>query len=153
MQGEREQMSRETVIAARLNSAAIHLLRRIRRQDPLSGVSAARLSALSVIVYSGPLTMGALAAAEQVRLPTISRLVTALVYDGLVRREGDARDARVVKVRATDEGVRILEEARQRRVQDLARQLACLSPQELDSLDQAAAIIERVIAMEPPDPG
>src|ERR671933_1067936 len=73
--------------ADRLHSAAIHLLRRVRRQDDASGLTAPRLSALSVIVFGGPLTLGALAAAEQVRPPTMTRIVQALEEAGLVVRE------------------------------------------------------------------
>src|SRR5229473_2111765 len=76
--------------ADRLHSAAIHLLRRLRRQDDASGLTAPRLSALSVIVFSGPLTLGALATAEQVRPPTMTRLVAALEEAGLVVREPGA---------------------------------------------------------------
>jgi hypothetical protein len=70
--------------ADRLHSAAIHLLRRLRREDAKSGLSAPRLSALSVLVFGGPLTLGELANAEQVRPPTMTRLVTALEADGRV---------------------------------------------------------------------
>src|SRR5687767_15625553 len=89
------------VIAERLHSAAIHLLRRLRREDDASGLGAPRLSALSVIVFGGPVTIGGLAAAEQVRVPTMSRLVDSLESQGLVRRVPDESDRRVVRVEAT----------------------------------------------------
>ncbi len=56
-------------VADRLHSAAIHLLRRLRRTDEATGLSPARLSALSVVVYAGPRTLGELAGIEQVRPP------------------------------------------------------------------------------------
>src|SRR5918994_2468878 len=93
-------------IAEKLHSAAIHLLRRLRRQDVATGLTAPRLSALSVIVYAGPLTLGALAAAEQVRPPTITRIVAALEADGLVERRPSPDDKRVTLVRATPAGER-----------------------------------------------
>src|SRR5437667_3390038 len=89
------------ILADRLHSAAIHLLRRLRREDDASGLSAPRLSALSVVVFGGPLPIGALAAAEQVRVPTMSRVVASLESDGLVRRVLDDADRRVVRVEAT----------------------------------------------------
>src|SRR5215207_4890156 len=92
--------------AEKLHSAAIHLLRRLRRQDVASGLTAPRLSALSVIVYGGPMTMGALAAAEQVRPPTITRIVAGLEAGGLVGREASPADARATLVRATPAGER-----------------------------------------------
>src|SRR5256885_14525143 len=91
---------REHNVADRLHSAAIHLLRRARRTDPLTGVSPAQLSALSVLM-SGTKTLGELAAAEQVRPPTMSRLVKEMERAGVARRSSDPRDGRVVRVRAT----------------------------------------------------
>jgi DNA-binding MarR family transcriptional regulator len=135
--------ARDTVDTAnRLHSAAIHLLRRVARRDPESGLSAARLSALSVLVFGGPVTVGGLAHAEQVSLPTISRLVQGMERDGLVERQGDDSDRRVVHLRATDRGQQILRDARARRVEDLASRLAHLSPDELDTLRRAAEILD-----------
>src|ERR1041385_5653583 len=88
-------------LADRLHSAAIHLLRRLRREDDASGLPAPQLSALSVIVFGGPITLGALADAEQVRPPTITRLVEKLESAGLVERTSDATDKRVSRVEAT----------------------------------------------------
>src|SRR3954452_9515904 len=85
-------------LADRLHSAAIHLLRRLRREDDASGLPAPQLSALSVIVFGGPITLGALAAAEQVRPPTITRVVATLEESGLVVRETDDADRRVARV-------------------------------------------------------
>src|SRR4051794_41251008 len=99
-------------LADRLHSAAIHLLRRLRRQDDASGLPAPQLSALSVIVYGGPITLGNLAAAEQVRPPTMTRLVAALEAAAFVTRETDAKDRRVVRITATAKGRRLLEAGR-----------------------------------------
>src|SRR5437016_4333464 len=110
-------------LADRLHSAAIHLLRRLRREDDASGLPAPQLSALSVIVFGGPVTLGALAAAEQVRPPTITRLVATLESAGLVQRELDASDRRIVRVKATARGERLLHEGRRRRVASLASAL------------------------------
>ena len=95
-------MSQE--LADRLHSAAIHLLRRVATMDAGSGLSPARLSALSVIVYGGPLTMSALARAERVSPATISSTVSGLESAGLVARRRDGTDARSVTVEATDDG-------------------------------------------------
>jgi DNA-binding MarR family transcriptional regulator len=132
------------LLADRLHSAAIHLLRRLRTVDTASGLTAPRLSALSVIVFGGPLTLGALAAAEQVRPPTMTRLVAALERDGLVTREPDPTDGRQVLLRATSAGRRLLEEGRSRRTASLARRLSKLAPDELDGLWQAATQLERL---------
>src|SRR5467141_5370325 len=95
-------------IADRLHSAAIQLLRRLRVEDKALGLTGPRASALSVIVLRGPLTMSALAEAEQVRRPTISRLIDGLERRGLVRRVSHADDGRVQLVEATAAGRRLL---------------------------------------------
>jgi DNA-binding MarR family transcriptional regulator len=130
--------------AERLHSAAIHLLRRLRREDAAGGLTAPRLSALSVVVFGGPITLGALAAAEQVRPPTMTRLVAALEAAGLVAREPDPRDGRGVLVRATAAGHQLLEAGRTRRTSVLVRQLSSLAPEELATLADAATILERL---------
>jgi DNA-binding MarR family transcriptional regulator len=131
-------------VADRLHSAAIHLLRRLRREDDASGLSAPRLSALSVVVFGGPTTLGALAAAEQVRPPTMTRVVQSLERDGLVKREPVPDDARVVMIKATPRGIKLLAEGRTRRVKRLATDLAALEPAELNLLTRAAGLLERV---------
>jgi len=139
-------------LADRLHSAAIHLLRKLRSEDSASGLSAPRLSALSVIVFAGPVTMGELAAAEQVRPPTISRLVKDLERQGLVSRKADPDDERVQKVSATAKGRRLLQEGRQRRVSKLAAGLARLSAEERRQLLRSAELLER-LALPDDHPG
>ena len=129
-------------VAEKLHSAAIHLLRRLRRQDVASGLTAPRLSALSVIVYGGPLTLGALAAAEQVRPPTSTRIVAALEADGLVSRTPSPDDRRVTLVRATPSGAALLHEGRRRRTAQLAAQLAALPEADRATLARAADLLE-----------
>jgi DNA-binding MarR family transcriptional regulator len=134
-------------VADRLHSAAIHLLRTVRKVDEASGLSAARLSALSVLVFGGPTTIGELARAEQVSAPTVSRLVAGLERDGLAVREADARDGRSVRVRATAKGRKILRRGRERRVQELAGLVQDLPPPDLQMLGRAATLIEDAIAL------
>jgi DNA-binding MarR family transcriptional regulator len=135
--------------ADKLHSAAIHLLRLLREEDVASGVSAARLSALSVVVFAGPVTLGRLAAAEQVRPATISGIVSGLEHDGLVRRRRDSRDGRIQWVHATPKGRRILSRARRRRIDAFASRLQDLSREELGTLARAADLIERAVARKP----
>jgi DNA-binding MarR family transcriptional regulator len=134
-----------TELADRLHSAAIHLLRRLRREDARTGLSGPRLSALSVVVFAGPLTLGELAAAEQVKPPTMTRLVRALEARGLVTREPDERDGRVVRLRATAKGRTLMAEGRARRVRALAEGLRTLDAAEVAALGGAVEVIERVV--------
>jgi DNA-binding MarR family transcriptional regulator len=132
-------------VADRLHSAAIHLLRHARKQDVLAKVGPARLSALSVLVFGGPMALGQLAAAEQVKAPTMSRIVAGLKRSGLARIEADASDARRVRVTATGKGERLLQQARERRIRLLAETLGGLREAELDTLLKSAELIERVL--------
>jgi DNA-binding MarR family transcriptional regulator len=141
--------ARTTAIANGLHSAAIHLLRRLRREDDASGMSGPRGSALSVIVYGGPVTLGALATAEQVRPPTMTRLIADMVRDGLVERVPDATDGRVVRVRATARGTRLLEHGRTRRLAALTADLEQLPARDLALLARAVAVMERVVGSGP----
>jgi DNA-binding MarR family transcriptional regulator len=132
-------------VADRLHSAAIHLLRYARKRDVLARVGPARLSALSVLVFVGPMALGQLAAAEQVRAPTMSRIVAGLRRLGLARIETDAKDARRIQVTATAKGVRLLQEARARRVRLVAEILSGLREEEMNSLLRAAELVERAL--------
>jgi DNA-binding MarR family transcriptional regulator len=131
-------------VADRLHSAAIHLLRRVRRTDVETGVTPAQLSALSVLM-SGPKTLGELAAAEQVRPPTVTRLASDLERLGLARRQADATDGRVARLRSTAKGSAILRRGRELRIGELERRLRSLDKAELRTLDDAAVIIERIV--------
>jgi len=132
-------------VADRLHSAAIHLLRRLRVEDEALGISAPRLSVLSVLVFAGPKRIGELARIEQVEPPTMTRLVDALVRDGLALREPDPDDARAVRVRATPTGARTLRRGRARRVETLRTRLASLSPTELAALGEGVEVLERIL--------
>jgi len=137
-------------LADRLHSAALHLLRRVRAQDPAAGLTSPAISALSVVVYGGPLGLSALAAAEQVRPPTMPRLVQGLERRGLVRREADPDDGRRQRLVATTAGRRLLEEGRARRVAALEEALAGLSPAERAELLRATTILERIVGPAAP---
>jgi DNA-binding MarR family transcriptional regulator len=131
-------------VADRLHSAAIHLLRRARRGDPLTGATAAQLSALSVLM-SGPKTLGELAAAEQVRAPTISRLAAEMERIGLIRRRPDPGDRRVVRVEMTAKGRRVLSKGRELRIADIESRVRRIDPRDVDALERAVGIIEGML--------
>lgn len=133
-------------VADHLHSAAIHLLRQLRKEDDASGLSAPRLSALSVVVFAGPLSLGDLARAEQVRPPTMTRIVTGLEKEGLVTRAGDLRDRRLTLISATAKGQKILAAGRARRVEKLAAAVDRLTKGELAQLQRGTELLQRVIA-------
>ncbi len=136
-------VSRDSVADA-IHSAAIHLLRGVRKEDVRSGLGPARLSALSVLVFAGPMRLSDLARIEQVKPPTMTKVVAGLEARGLVKRSDDAKDGRAVRLEATARGTKLLQEGRRRRVARLAEGLEVLEPDEIELLGRAAAIIERV---------
>ena len=133
-------------LAARLHGAAIRLLRRVRREDAAMGLPPGQASALSVLVFGGAAASGELARIEQVRAPTMTRMIDALEQRGLVRREADPADRRSVRVVATAAGVRVMQAGRERRVRALAQSLGQLGSRERATLAAAAAILERLTA-------
>jgi DNA-binding MarR family transcriptional regulator len=131
-------------VSARLHSTAIRLLRTLRREDDGSGLSAPRLSALSVIVYGGPMSLAELAAAEQVKAPTMSRIVDALVERRLISRDAKPGDRRSVRIAATEQGIQLLNAGREQRVGALVTRLSKLADSERRALARGVEILERI---------
>jgi DNA-binding MarR family transcriptional regulator len=129
---------------------AIHLLRRLDREDSVAGASAARLSALSVLVFGGGRTLGALAESENVTPPSMTRLVTAMETDGLVTRSKSATDGRLVLVSATVKGEQLLELGRKQRLAALAGWLGELAPAGLSALDEGVDLLDEVLRVRRP---
>ena len=135
-------------LPSRLRMVVTRLARRLRQQGE-SAASPTQLAALATIERDGPLTLGALAATERVRPPTITAAVGRLEEQGLVRRRTDLRDRRVARVEITPPGRRLLAQSRSRKTAYLERQLDTLTADERDTLERAAAILERVLEKEP----
>jgi len=133
-----------TEIADQLHSAAIHLLRRLRVRDRESGIGPAQLSAMSVLVFGGPKSLGELAAAEQVRPPTMSRIVASLERSRLVRR-APTEDGRRFQLTATPKGVALMWESRQRRVESLSKAVGALPETNQRQLHEAITLLRQVI--------
>jgi DNA-binding MarR family transcriptional regulator len=98
-----------------------------------------------VLVFGGPKTLGELATAEQVKPPTMSRIVASLERGGLIEIAQDSDDARRVRIRASEKGTRLLQAARQRRIASLAQQLERLSKQDFANLQDAAEILRQLL--------
>jgi DNA-binding MarR family transcriptional regulator len=130
-------------LAGRLRPVVFRLGRILRQHDD-SGLPPATLTALAVIDRAGPLTLGELAAEEQVSPPTITKLVDSLEARGLVERVRDEADRRVCRVRIAPRGRRRLEASRTRRTAWLATQLRDATAEELDHLLAALPLLERL---------
>jgi DNA-binding MarR family transcriptional regulator len=126
-------------VADMLHGAAIRLLRFVRKEDAASGISGAQLSVLSVLAFGGPQTLSALAAAEQVKPPTMSQLVSELErLDLVVRKPIDRRSS---EISLTRKGRQLMEAGRRRRLARLTKAIAGLPPEQIDRLAQAAGLI------------
>jgi DNA-binding MarR family transcriptional regulator len=131
-------------IADLLHSAAIHLLRKVRAKDRSAGIGPAQLSALSVLVFGGPRSLKELAEAEQVRPPTMSRIVAGLARTRLTRRK-TTDDKRRMLLEATARGKKILREGRRRRVGMLVNALEKFSADELREAAAAADFMRKLV--------
>jgi DNA-binding MarR family transcriptional regulator len=136
--------------ARHLNSAAIHLLRGLRAADRAAGLTPARLSALSVLVFGGPCTLGQLARAEDVSAPTMSRIVHGLTELGLARRDKHPDSARQVLVSPTDEGRALMHRAAQLRVDVIVVALQSLPPEQRRAVVEAGPALRELSSRVPP---
>ncbi len=130
-------------LVERFHHLAIRMLRGLRAVDEAGGLSGPRASALSVLVFGGPLALKDLAAAEGVKPPTMSRLVKAMQAEGLVQVEGSADDQRRVRIAASAKGRRLMMQARERRLNALAHAMSSATPAELRALEQVVHLLER----------
>ena len=132
----------------RFHHLAIGLLRRMREVDEAHGFSGPRASALSVLVFRGPQPLGALAAAEGVRPPTMSRLVKAMEAAGLVEVRPGEGDARRIRIAATPRGRRLLLQGRQHRLAAIGGLLRGASAAEVEALEVVTALLARALERE-----
>ena len=130
-------------VANRLNSLSIHMVRRVARATAAE-ITPSRLSLLSVIVFGGVGTVSELAHAQDVSVPAVTRMLDALEKADLISRKAGQADRRTVRVFATEQGRRLMELARARRVQHIVNELSILSARELELLLEAATLLERV---------
>ena len=129
-------------LADGLHSAAIHLLRQVRTEDRATGIGPAQLSALSVLVFGGRMSLGELAAAEQVKPPTMVRIVQSLSEQGLARAQADKNDRRKIQITATARGRTLMMRARKRRVGALARAISGISEDDRQALGSSLQVLK-----------
>lgn len=130
-------------IALELNSTAIHLTRSMRRIDDQTGVGRAQLSALSVLVFGGPCTLGDLASAEGVTPATIHHVVAGLIEAGLVRKKQDLDDRRKFIISPTRKGRALMMRARDARIGSIRKMMGDLDQKDLEALATAVKILRQ----------
>ena len=138
----------ESDLADRLRLAVTRLARRLRQQSGV-GASPTQVSALATVERRGPITLGSLAEAERVKPPTMTAAVTRLVADGLLAREVDESDRRIVRVTITPAGRKLLARNRSRKTAELERRLRRLSPEDRRTLDRGVAVLDRLLEEDP----
>ena len=142
MKATKKKLDAEVIdLADGLHSTAIHLLRQVRVEDRASGIGPAQLSALSILVFGGRKSLKQLAAIEQVKPPTMVRIVQGLVGQRLVTTRADNEDGRKLQISATARGRALMQRARLRRVESLARMLGEKSVAERAEIAGAIAIL------------
>ncbi len=132
-------------MASGLQAAAARMLRMARRDPGDDPVSAVRLAVLSVLRSGEPMSLADLAAAQEVKAPTMSRIVEGLVKDGLATRDADPANRRKVRIAATDEGRRRLEAGREGQVRSLRERLRRLADSEQRALARGVEVLERAL--------
>lgn len=150
MSNRRQDPANVASLARRLHAVAIRVLRRARRDDAAMGLPPGQASALSVLVFGGPKTLSELAGIEQVRPPTMTRMIDALEQARLIKREQDTVDRRRFRIAATAAGVRLMHQGRERRVLVLAQTLAGLDREQRAIMEKALAILEQLQAEPKP---
>jgi DNA-binding MarR family transcriptional regulator len=131
---------------ASLRFAVTRLARQLR-QEALAdgGLTPTKLTALASVNRLGPVSLGDLAVVERVSAPSITRTVDALVDAGLVTRESDPSDKRLVRVGITDAGRLLLEESRRRKDVLLAQRIELLGARDQARLLAAIPVIQRLL--------
>ena len=118
------------------------------RQEAGTGLSPSQVAALATVDRHGPLTPSELADRERIKRPTATRLIANLEQLGVIARTPDPEDARSSLLTATSAGRDLLRKLRRRKTAYLAKRLRDLDPEELDTLERASAILERLLEAE-----
>jgi DNA-binding MarR family transcriptional regulator len=139
----------EGSLGGQLRLAVLRLSRRLRQQAA-GGITPSQLSALSTVAKRGEISLGELAGVERIAPPTMTRIVARLEEKGWLERRVDAADRRVAKVAVSESGRLLLDETRSRRDAFLAARLQKLSPEELDIVERAVPLLERLAVDDGP---
>jgi DNA-binding MarR family transcriptional regulator len=138
-----------TEVAARLRLAIVRTARRLRQEayeaEDGADLSPTRTAALATISRHGPLTPSERTARESIRRPTATRIVASLEAAGLVQRTADPADGRGWLVSTTGQGSALLKRLRSRKNAYIAKRLRGLAAEEVETLDRAAEILERML--------
>ncbi len=130
-------------LAPQIHEAFSKLARRLRALDFPYGLTNERLSTLATIGDNDPISVSALAEAEIVSLPTMSRMAAKLEVEGLVKRRDDKFDSRAVLISTTAKGRRIYHRATQQSLSQLKDTLGTLQPEQLTAIQKLLSTLDR----------
>jgi len=132
--------------AAHLRTAIVRTARRLRQEAAAetTGLTPTSVAALATIERHGPMTPSEIAKVERVKRPTVTRTLGCLEREGLIDRTPDPADGRSALVSVNGSGRERLRRLRSRKNAYLARRMRDLSPEEVDTLERAAEILERM---------
>ncbi len=131
-------------LSSQLRLSVMRLARKLRREGSGAEITPTLLAALSTVYRHGPMTVGELAAHEQIQKPTVTRIVASLLERDLIARTPDPLDGRMAWIQTTSDGQQLLQRIRRRHDRYLAGRLKKLTPEELSTLERAAEILERL---------
>jgi DNA-binding MarR family transcriptional regulator len=135
-------------LSQRLPTVLTRLNRRLRQMSGMLGVPPGQYPVLASLLDQSPATVSALAAAEHIRVPSMTALLGQLETEGLISKEVDASDRRFVQVSLTRHGATVARAAAKVRGDWFAERLSHLTRAEVDALGQALPVLEHLIGAE-----
>jgi DNA-binding MarR family transcriptional regulator len=138
----------ERALAAGISAGVERLIGLLRSLRPADGLSLTATATLADLERSGPQRLTALAVREGVTQPAMTQLIARLQEGGLVRREADPGDGRVVQVRLTDQGRDTLARRRALRAERLAVILDRISAEDRAALAAALPAIDALASAQ-----
>ncbi len=142
-----QQVKSDVGLASALRSSTLRLSRQLRRQrEPGHDLTANQLSVLGALAKHETMTIGELAAHEQVKPPSMTRIVSNMEEAGLLVRRPHPTDKRQIVVERTPAAHALIQANRRRRDEWLQTKLKQLTPEERDILRKAAPVLERLAA-------
>src|SRR5712692_4067100 len=138
----------EAALAAGIAAGLERLIGLFRSLSLPDGLSLTAAATLATLERSGPRRLTALAVQEGVTQPAMTQLIARLQDSGLVSREADQQDGRVVQVRLTGQGREMLARRRAVRAERLAAILARISPEDQAALAAALPAIDALASAQ-----
>jgi DNA-binding MarR family transcriptional regulator len=132
-------------VANLAEAVLVQWARQFRNVETETGLTVERLELLALLDHEGPLTAGDLSEALRVSRPAITRMVSGLEEDGLVRRSTNMLDGRSVVTRITPAGRRLLNRGRANRVKAMAVRMRGRSDRELGQIETGLRLLEELL--------